>query len=341
MIFVLTLFTLLLVHIGRHTKSNIYLAIYFISQLVGISSFFFGPTKNLLLIICQSICFAWGALFYLFISSLFLPGYKFKVIHVLHFLPVIFAFILLLGQTDIIFKSHYLYDHKWIFLNRGFILNTLFSSLIIGYNIAIIYKYYLFYKKGNNLNASTIWIRVSVFGFTISCFIVQFGKIHIFQTLNWVNIGNIAFLIYFSILLYVAIVNRTITDKLGTIEKYKKSSLNNNISNEILVLIETYMQNEKPYLDPEFCLRNLSDTLKIQEKYISEVINRLRNLNFSEFVNSYRISYAMELLRKPENKNKTMLFILFESGFNSKTTFNNCFKKIVSCTPLEYKNGHK
>jgi AraC-like DNA-binding protein len=95
------------------------------------------------------------------------------------------------------------------------------------------------------------------------------------------------------------------------------------------------------YLNPELSLRNLSIALNIQEKYISEAINKLKGQKFSKFITNYRVLYSSELLKKPKNQDKTMLYILFESGFNSKTTFNNSFKKIVGCTPFEYKKKLK
>lgn len=347
MIFVLSMFTLLLFHVGRHTKSNIYLAFYFISQIAGVIPFLFKPSGHLLFILGQSISYAWGALFYLFISTLFKPSFNFQGKTVLHFIPALFVFVLLIIQSNSAFVNFNSQLFVWIHKNLNNILKEFFKFLIITYNIAIIYKYFK-YSKGvkshkdfTNKNASSIWIKFCVFGFSISCFIVQFANTYINHSVNWFLVGMVTFLIYFTILLYVAIINRTIIDKTGVVEKYKKSSLNYSNSFEIMEQIEIQMQQNKLYLDPELSLRNLSAALNIQEKYISEVINKLKGQNFSEFVNNYRVANAMDLLKNPENNSKTMLYILFESGFNSKTTFNNSFKKIVGCTPLEYKRKLK
>jgi AraC-like DNA-binding protein len=345
MIFVLTIFSLLLLHIGRHTKSNVYLAVYFISQIVGILTYLFTPSSHILFLLGKSIYYAWGALFYLFISALLNPGFHFKGKTVLHFIPAALVFILLVNQSNNIFLKFNAHQFLWLSKNMNSALNVFFNILIIGYNIAIIYKYYLYSVKAKSttafgkINTTSIWIKFSVFGFFISCFVVQLGNTHFFQSINWFIVGMGTFLIYFTILLYIAIINRTITDKIGIVEKYKKSSLNINMSNEIIDQIEIQMQEKKMYLNPELSLKNLSVALNIQEKYISEAINKLKGQNFSEFVNNYRVSYSMQLLKNPENKDKTMLYILFESGFNSKTTFNNSFKKIVGCTPLEFKRN--
>ena len=339
-VFILTIFTLLLLHIGRHTKSNIYLAIYFISQIV-VELCFFVPYGNLFHLILTSICYSWGQFYYLFVISLLKPEFTFRFKTLSHFIPFLLALTLIIGNHYNVFIHYNNRAFEWINRNYDNLMDTFFNILIIGYSIAIILRYLYHFSKTNKSKASTIWIKVAVFGFLIACLIVQFTKYFKLPFEYEFLIGNTTFLIFFCILLYIAIVNRTITDKLNIIEKYKNSSLNSSISNEILEQVETYMLEETAYLDPELSLKNLSMSLHIQEKYISEVINKLKGTNFSEFVNFYRISHAKDLLKNPENKDKTMLYILFESGFNSKTTFNTRFKQIVGCTPLEYKNKLK
>jgi AraC-like DNA-binding protein len=42
------------------------------------------------------------------------------------------------------------------------------------------------------------------------------------------------------------------------------------------------------------------------------------------------------MLLDPNNK-KNVLEILYETGFNSKATFNRVFKKVTGLSPTEYK----
>lgn len=97
------------------------------------------------------------------------------------------------------------------------------------------------------------------------------------------------------------------------------------------------MLNEKPYLDSELNLIKLSDLLKITPHQLSYAINTGFNENFFEFVNKYRVEKAKELLATENKHNLTILAIAFESGFNSKTSFNTTFKKITNLTPSEFK----
>ena len=75
----------------------------------------------------------------------------------------------------------------------------------------------------------------------------------------------------------------------------------------------------------------------ISPYHISQVFNDCFNKNFYDFINLYRIEESKKLLRNPKNNEKTILEILYEAGFNSKSTFNALFKKHTGVTPTEYR----
>lgn len=62
--------------------------------------------------------------------------------------------------------------------------------------------------------------------------------------------------------------------------------------------------------------------------------------NFFNLVNSYRIEKAQEILRDPDKQAITVLEILYEVGFNSKSSFNTAFKKHAGTTPTQYRKAH-
>jgi AraC-like DNA-binding protein len=57
-------------------------------------------------------------------------------------------------------------------------------------------------------------------------------------------------------------------------------------------------------------------------------------------VNGFRIRKAMEILKDPAKKDLTILEILYDVGFNSKSSFNTAFKKYTQTTPTEYRKKH-
>ena len=72
---------------------------------------------------------------------------------------------------------------------------------------------------------------------------------------------------------------------------------------------------------------------------LSVLINHHLNQHFFDFINEYRIQKAMQILKNPSKKKLTILEILYEVGFNSKSSFNTAFKKHTNQTPTEFRNS--
>ena len=124
--------------------------------------------------------------------------------------------------------------------------------------------------------------------------------------------------------------------KLQNSSKYQRSALSEermrNINQKLLQL----MHDEKPFLDSGISLKSLSEGLNESANHVSQVINEKHKINFFDFVNSYRIDEMKVLIKIPSNSNLTLLALAYESGFNSKTTFNTAFKKIKGQSPKNY-----
>jgi AraC-like DNA-binding protein len=101
-------------------------------------------------------------------------------------------------------------------------------------------------------------------------------------------------------------------------------------------LIQT-MENQRPYLDPDLKLKKLASLLGIKTHHLSQVLNGQLNCNFYDFVNGYRIELAKKHLQDISFKHYTIEAIAYDSGFNSKSTFNTLFKKQVGQTPGQWR----
>ena len=97
------------------------------------------------------------------------------------------------------------------------------------------------------------------------------------------------------------------------------------------------MQEEKPYLNASLTIYDLSKEMDIPVRVLSLIINHDLNQHFFDFVNGYRIRNAMGILQDPEKKELTILEILYEVGFNSKSSFNTAFKKYTNLTPTQFR----
>jgi AraC-like DNA-binding protein len=103
--------------------------------------------------------------------------------------------------------------------------------------------------------------------------------------------------------------------------------------------LKKLMTEQKPHLDGELNLVKLSNLLSVTPHHLSYTINTGFNENFFQFVNRYRVKEAKDLLKKADEK-MTMVAVAFDSGFNSKTSFNTTFKKMTGQTPSEYKKEY-
>jgi len=125
--------------------------------------------------------------------------------------------------------------------------------------------------------------------------------------------------------------------KLGENNLSLKSDSENN---ELVEHVNKYMKEKEPFLDAALTLHTLAKETDISSRELSILINHHLNKHFFDFVNEYRIEKAMELLTSPDRKDYTVLEILYEVGFNSKSSFNTAFKKHTSLTPTEYRKKY-
>lgn len=118
--------------------------------------------------------------------------------------------------------------------------------------------------------------------------------------------------------------------------KYAKSGLSPESSSSLHRELKSLMESEKLYTDSELTLLQLSSFLKCQPNHLSQVINEIEGVNFYDYINNLRIEEFKRLVLLPENQRFTLLYIAFECGFNSKSTFNRFFKKTTNLSPSEY-----
>ena len=95
------------------------------------------------------------------------------------------------------------------------------------------------------------------------------------------------------------------------------------------------MAEEQPWLEPELTLTEVAKRLRITPGLLSKVINASCGQNFNDFVNAYRVREAQRLLADPRFAHYSLVGVALESGFNSRSTFNRVFKKVVGQAPSD------
>src|SRR5690606_30315170 len=96
------------------------------------------------------------------------------------------------------------------------------------------------------------------------------------------------------------------------------------------------LENEKVYKDSELTLSKLASIIKSNEKYVSAAISTYTNMNYNNFINSYRIQEAKILIY--ENNGMNINEVMYASGFNSRTTFYDAFKKHTGMSAKQFKD---
>jgi AraC-like DNA-binding protein len=119
-------------------------------------------------------------------------------------------------------------------------------------------------------------------------------------------------------------------------KKYQRSGLKQEDVADFVNKIRKYMVIEKPYLNRELSIYDLADQLKIPRHILSEVINEHMGKNFYNLVNDYRVNEVKERMKREDLQHLTILAIAYDSGFNSKSSFNTIFKEKTGKTPSEY-----
>lgn len=98
----------------------------------------------------------------------------------------------------------------------------------------------------------------------------------------------------------------------------------------------TYLEQEKPYLNPTLSLRTLAELLQIHPNKLSWLLNEKLGKKFNQFINQYRLTHFKALAVDPKNSHISIIGLAYESGFNSKTVFNTFFKQEEGMTPNDY-----
>ena len=301
--------------------------------------------------------------FYLYVLSVCFADFRLKSKHLLHIIPFIItnAFFLsrlyLLNDVEkTLFYAHRDQSPEMSFLFFALGLQTVLYS--IGVFLAL-KKYREIYQE-NYTNP-----RTSIFKWLFQIAIVLFVLYYLSILKNIVRYADIDFLwIWSNFLLQFLVLTVTcwfVLKALNYPELFRgidsklllareilpkkneevteiKGIQNEIITNQISTL-KQYMEEKEPFLDPSLTIQELSNQIDIPVRDLSILINHHMDQHFFDFVNEYRIQKAMSILKNPLKSDLTVLEILYEVGFNSKSSFNTSFKKYTNLTPTAYRNA--
>lgn len=107
---------------------------------------------------------------------------------------------------------------------------------------------------------------------------------------------------------------------------------------ELTEVIKEYLNTEKPFLNPDFSLSDISLALNVPQHHVAYCINNVLNVRFTKLKSELRIAHAKELLKKGKHFDYTINGIGQSSGFSTRSNFYNAFKIETGLTPTEFLN---
>lgn len=158
---------------------------------------------------------------------------------------------------------------------------------------------------------------------------------------NFITAIGSTTLIFF--IAYIALINpnvfTAISSEVGvltepeineTLKRDKEALIHQNILSKINSLITE----EKIYKNPELTLSELSQKVNAPAYLVSKVISTTMKTNFFTLINNSRIEEVKKELIIRDGKG--IMEIAYQSGFNSKSTFYEAFKKSTGLSPSEF-----
>ncbi len=300
--------------------------------------------------------FMWGPLYYLYVSEQFEKNRSFNYKKLLHFIP---AFISIIYTSRIYFidikqRVNYIKnlvaDETYYVSLSSLIFGGVVISHIFIYTFLSVRKLNVYSHK-NNSNQNSLgyikykWLQKLSYGFVGFFFSWFLYEVVMFFGVEYARSVDYAICVFgVAIFMMIAIYSLRqpeIISGASSIKddpKYEKSKIGFEDAQLYLNKLENLMTDEKVYLDNELNIRTLSEKIEITPHRLSQVINEFKQMNFSDYLNYYRVEEAKSRLIDPRFTNQTILSIAFDVGFNNKVTFNNSFKKLTGVTPSEFRS---
>ncbi|UKK49825.1 helix-turn-helix domain-containing protein [Prevotella sp. E13-17] len=133
--------------------------------------------------------------------------------------------------------------------------------------------------------------------------------------------------------------------KYNITEKKEKEAAYRNLVNPALMdelkeKILNIIVMQKKYKDRDFSAKKLAEALGTNTRYISAVVNVKFHMNYTSFVNKYRIEEAMSILVDKRYQDLRIEEVSDMVGFANRQSFYASFYRIMGITPKEYRVAH-
>lgn len=326
-----------------------FLIILFLDVMLVIGRWFYNfiPENNLYYLLAFLLEYSLCPAFLIFVIRVSDHKIRMRAKYFLFLLPYLIGFV-------------FLYLPKPLWAKYGFHFHIILSINYYGQALYYAFLSFVIYK-GFQLRMMDFvtqdylqrlkWLKLVIISFTVLWslafvnnlvglfFIVDHSKINF--------LADILYLVSINLMLFIGVVKpigaeekflvNSVMITPETADKYASSNLSDNDKEQIIKKLEAAMGENGFYRTPNITLKILANGIKVQPKHLSQVINENYGQNFCEYINALRITDAKQQLLNPENNHKTILEIIYNTGFNSKSVFNTVFKKQTGVTPSAFR----
>ncbi|RKS14808.1 AraC family transcriptional regulator [Flavobacterium sp. 120] len=365
-VFVSLLMAFFLLTVKTENKlANRLFAWFFIISAIDLSGFFvtdYIQDYLDLMIFRWTICLLAMPLFYLYVLSVCYSDFRLKWKHLVHLLPILLVNLVFIPRLYLASNS----DMKLLsgdleHMPEIYLIQILIEFQYVFYIVSvflILKKYREIYLE-NYTNPSTSTYKY-LFQMT-TVFLIAHGLVALKNLLRysdyrqmflWLNVvvGSVA--LFITCWLVMKALNhpelfRGINSRLqltkDILPEVEEKTASKNVQDDAISsqisILKQYMAQKEPFLDPSLTIQELANQIDIPVRDLSVLINHHMDQHFFDFVNEYRIQKAMGILKDQSRSQLTVLEILYEVGFNSKSSFNTSFKKHTNLTPTAYRNA--
>ena len=295
----------------------------------------------------------------------FNPHYRFKPVHLLHFLPAVASFVLFCVSVFTLPESQYhdfmihenTGDDTWL----GDVNYTIVLVQLIGYFYAIFrylrrVKHYIRDHYTVAEVQRKVWIPRFIALFAALFVIVMVGYALWPRTDAWLpqllNVVAMAYLLYSELEVALSsrlreipaseVVAEAKAEFSAVAEKPQPEADPDTRKEDMEQLhqyarqVEEYLRTSEVYVNPNLSLKEVAKAVGISSNNLSKAINATLDKNFFDLVNGFRVEKSKALLLAKKDKGLTLETIAEQCGFNSRFTLNTAFKKAVGLTTTEW-----
>lgn len=119
-----------------------------------------------------------------------------------------------------------------------------------------------------------------------------------------------------------------------------RSLINPTLMDELKEKILNVIVMQKKYKDKDYSAKKLAVDLGTNTRYISAVVNVRFHMNYTSFVNKYRIEEAMSILIDKRYQELRIEEVSDMVGFANRQSFYASFYRVTGITPKEYRLKH-